>query len=101
MMSNITRSQSDALSMKNEMRVTEYRRMNTELEDAKASEQNVSKPDLISKDGDTLEISKPTIPDAVLKGYSEARLKAMFRNNEISRQQYDRAVKTGNDQIKK
>ena len=47
----------------------------------------------VSKDGDTLEVSKPVISDSLLKGYSEARLKTMLQNKEISRQQYDKAVK--------
>lgn len=47
----------------------------------------------ISKDGDTLELSKTKIPDAQLKSCSEARLKQLFKNGEISRQQYDKAMK--------
>lgn len=53
---------------------------------------NVKKYDQISKDGDTLELSKPKISDAMLSGYSEARLKQLFNNKEISRQQYDKAI---------
>ncbi len=53
----------------------------------------VRKPDQISKDGDTLELSKKTVPDSVLKGFTDARLKSMLQNKEISRQQYDKAVK--------
>ena len=49
--------------------------------------------DQISKDGDTLELSKQKISDAMLSGYSEARLKQLFQNKEISRQQYDKAMK--------
>ena len=52
----------------------------------------VKKYDQISKDGDTLELSKPKISDAMLSGYSEARLKQLFNNKEISRQQYDKAI---------
>lgn len=51
------------------------------------------KPDRISKDGDTLELSKTKISDAALKGYSEARLRSMLQNKEISRQQYDKVIK--------
>ncbi len=53
---------------------------------------SVKKYDQISKDGDTLELSKPKISDAMLSGYSEARLKQLFNNKEISRQQYDKAI---------
>ena len=52
------------------------------------------KYDQISKDGDTLEISKPKISDVMLSGYSESRLRQLFSNKEISRQQYDKAVKS-------
>ena len=50
------------------------------------------RPDQISKDGDTLELSKKTIPDAMLKGVSDSRLKTMLHNKEISRQQYDKVM---------
>ena len=53
---------------------------------------SIKKYDQISKDGDTLELSKPKISDAMLSGYSEARLKQLFNNKEISRQQYDKAI---------
>lgn len=53
---------------------------------------SIKKYDQISKDGDTLELSKPKISDAMLSGYSEARLKQLFNNKEISRQQYDKAM---------
>ena len=53
---------------------------------------NIKKYDQISKDGDTLELSKPKISDAMLSGYSEAKLKQLFNNKEISRQQYDKAI---------
>ena len=54
-------------------------------------------PDQMSKDGDTLELSRAKIPDAVLKGYSEGRLKSMLQNKEISRQQYDKIVEQKDD----
>ena len=57
------------------------------------STESIKKYDQISKDGDTLELSKPKISDAMLSGYSEARLKQLFNNKEISRQQYDRAIR--------
>lgn len=53
---------------------------------------SIKKYDQISKDGDTLELSKPKISDAMLSGYSEARLKQLFNSKEISRQQYDKAI---------
>lgn len=56
------------------------------------STESIKKYDQISKDGDTLELSKPKISDAMLSGYSEAKLKQLFNNKEISRQQYDKAI---------
>ena len=50
--------------------------------------------DQISKDGDSLQLSKPKISDMALSGYSEARLKQLFQNKRISRQQYDKAIKS-------
>lgn len=55
------------------------------------------RPDQISKDGDTLELSKKTIPDAMLKGLSDSRLKTMLQNKEISRQQYDKVMNERKD----
>lgn len=75
--------------------------------------------DAISKNGDTLELSEEgkkmgeysdtdnpslstkkiitdsgkNISDSILAGYSEAKLKQLFANKEISKQQYDRIIK--------
>ena len=47
----------------------------------------------ISKDGDTLELGgEKSISDAMLKGYSEAKLKQLYTSKEISKQQYDKAI---------
>ncbi len=47
----------------------------------------------MSKDGDTLELGrKKSISDAVLKGYSETKLKQLYTSKEISKQQYDKAI---------
>ena len=54
---------------------------------------SIKKYDQISKDGDTLELSKPKISDAMISGYYEARIKHLFNKKEISRQQYDRAIR--------
>ncbi|MCR5510995.1 MAG: hypothetical protein K6F54_08620 [Lachnospiraceae bacterium] len=53
--------------------------------------------DQISKDGDTLELSSPKISDALLRGYSDVKLKQLYNNKEISKQQYDKAVKSKED----
>ncbi len=50
----------------------------------------------ISKDGDSVELSKK-ISDATLSGYSEAQLKNLLQNKKISRQQYDKAIKSKTD----
>lgn len=75
--------------------------------------------DAISKNGDTLELSEEgkkmgdhsdmdkstlsakkviqesgkKISDSILAGYSEAKLKQLYSNKEISKQQYDRIIK--------
>ena len=66
--------------------------VSTKEHNAPNAAESVMKYDRISKDGDTLELSKPKISDAMLSGYSEARLKQLFNNKEISRQQYDKAI---------
>ena len=51
----------------------------------------------ISRDGDTLEISKGRgigeLPDAILAKYSKQKLKQLLINRQITRQQYDKAMK--------
>lgn len=68
--------------------------------------------DAISKNGDTLELSEKgkkmgaclnmevefpdsgkKISDSVLTGYSEAKLKQLYVNKEITKQQYERIIK--------
>lgn len=56
----------------------------------------------VSRDGDTLEISSDNnnskgimtkIPDASLAKYSKIQLQKMLKENKITKQQYDKAVK--------
>ena len=54
----------------------------------------MKKFDRISKDGDTLEIGKTVISDALLKSYSESKLRQLYSEKEISKQQYDKAVES-------
>lgn len=53
-----------------------------------------------SKNGDTLELSEAgkKISDSVLMGYSEAKLKQLYNNRKISKQQYERIMKRHNPQ---
>ena len=49
----------------------------------------------MSKNGDTLELSAvgKKISDSVLMGYSKVKLKQLYSNQKISKQQYDRIIK--------
>lgn len=61
--------------------------------DSKLNENTeMKKFDRISKDGDTLEIGKTVISPAMLKSYSESKLRQLYSEKEISKQQYDKAV---------
>ncbi len=108
----IKRPQVDEMSAADRKKKTEEEGGNKEIEMKKSY-------DAVSKNGDTLELSEegkkmgehsdtedPTlstkkiisdsgknISDSVLSGYSEAKLKQLFANKEISKQQYDRIIK--------
>lgn len=52
----------------------------------------------VTKDGDTLELStagksKIPISDAQLASFSESRIKQLYNRKEITKQQYDKALK--------
>lgn len=59
------------------------------------------KYEAVSRDGDTLELSGKKviaetggqISDAVLSGYSKSKLRQLYAEEQISRQQYERAMK--------
>lgn len=51
--------------------------------------------DAVSKNGDTLELSTSgkKLSDSMLAGCSEAKLKQLYTDKEITKQQYDRIMK--------
>lgn len=81
---------------------------NVNLQEKIVSKKAEEKYTAVSKDGDTLEISKEVhadqtiaadsvtlkMSDAVLKNCSKEKLKQLLQNGKISRQQYDKAMKS-------
>lgn len=102
----VTRNPVDEMSTEQSKKMTEERYENKEVE----LKRNY---DTISKNGDTLELSEEgknmgehpdknkkiisdsgkTLSDSVLTSYSEAKLKQLYADKEITKQQYDRIIK--------
>lgn len=61
-------------------------------------QEKAAKYERVTKDGDTLELSaagktKIPISDASLASFSESRIKQLYIRKEITKQQYDKALK--------
>lgn len=108
----VTKNPADEVSAGGRKKKTEEEYGNKEVELKKNY-------DAVSKNGDTLELSEAgkkmkehsdmdnpslsankvisdsskKISDNILSGYSEAKLKQLYANNEITKQQYDRIIK--------
>ncbi len=100
MMSSISNNSINVTSTRTESGVHNSNSDSVETETEGRDSGIKRKPDQISRDGDTLELSRAKVSDALFKGYSDARLKSMFQNKEISRQQYDKAIRQKNDEGK-
>lgn len=62
------------------------------------SKEKAARYECVTKDGDTLELSasgktKIAISDASLANSSESRIKQLYSRKEITKQQYDKALK--------
>lgn len=110
----VTRNPADEMSMEDRKKKTEegYEKYENKEVELKRNY------DAVSKNGDTLELSEegkklgehsdmdnPSLPakkvisdsgkkisDTILTGYSEAKLKQLYVNKEITKQQYDRII---------
>lgn len=87
----VTRNQTDEMPAGDRKKKTEEGYGNKEV----ALKRNY---DAISKNGDTLELSEKgkKMSDNILIGCSEAKLKQLYANKEITKQQYDRIIKKKN-----
>ncbi len=68
------------------------------LDKSNSSKEKAAKYERVTKDGDTLELSaagktKTPISDVSLADFSESRIKQLYSRKEITKQQYDKALK--------